>query len=128
MTNLRRALLVLALVTTIPLFFAGSASADKVTSRIRGQPDKPASADDAHQAGEADSSCQSCAEQHDKIFDLAVLRPLDAIGLFCGAGLMIPAAALGLVGGMEPVQDAWDLLVLSSWESLVDRPLGHWGS
>ncbi|MCS5638379.1 MAG: hypothetical protein NZ990_17840 [Myxococcota bacterium] len=128
MTNLRRASLVLALVTTIPLFLAGSAGADKVTSRISGQPDKPASADDAHQADEAGPTCQSCAEQHDKIFDLAVLRPLDAAAVFCGAALMIPASALGLVGGMEPVQDAWDLLVLTSWESLVDRPLGHWGS
>jgi len=45
-----------------------------------------------------------------------------------GVVLMVPATAFGLVGGTEPVEDAWDLLVLTSWESLVDRPLGHWGS
>jgi hypothetical protein len=29
------------------------------------------------------------------------------------------------MGGMEVVEDSWDILVLSNWESLVDRPLGE---
>ncbi len=62
-------------------------------------------------------------------FDILVLRPLDAAALVSGAGLMIPASVFGLLGGgMEVVDDSWDILVLTSWESLVDRPLGDFGS
>lgn len=61
-------------------------------------------------------------------FDILVLRPLDAAALVCGAGMMIPASVFGLMGGMEVVDDSWDILVLASWESLVDRPLGDFGS
>ena len=61
-------------------------------------------------------------------FDILVLRPLDAAALVSGAGLMIPASVFGLMGGMEVVDDSWDILVLTSWESLVDRPLGDFGS
>lgn len=103
MSEARRALIALVALVSILGVPIGSATADETAADGR-------------------------TEMVNKAFDAVVLRPLDAVGLFCGAGLMIPAAALGLVGGMEPVQDAWDLLVLSSWESLVDRPLGHWGS
>lgn len=128
MTKLTNSSLVLTTVLGTFLLFPGSVGADSVTSRITGQPEKTTSAEDVHHGAEAGSECQDCTEQHNKIFDLAVLRPLDAGALLCGAALMVPATALSLVGGMEPVEDAWDLLVLSSWESLVDRPLGHWGS
>ena len=58
-------------------------------------------------------------------FDILVLRPLDAVAVVAGAGLMIPASVFGLMGGMEVVEDSWDILVLTNWESLVDRPLGE---
>ena len=77
-------------------------------------------------AGDAGDSGHE--EMANKAFDAVVLRPLDAGALLSGGVLMVPATAFGLVGGTEPVEDAWDLLVLTSWESLVDRPLGHWGS
>ena len=64
----------------------------------------------------------------DKAFDVIVLRPLDAAALACGTVLMVPAGILGAIGGGEAVSDAWDLLVVSSWEALVDRPLGRWDS
>ena len=61
-------------------------------------------------------------------FDVLILRPLDAAALVSGAGLMIPASAFGLIGGREAVDDSWDILILRNWESLVDRPLGDFGS
>jgi len=68
------------------------------------------------------------AHLFDQVFDVMVLRPLDAAALLGGGVLMVPATALGAIGGKEVVQDSWDLLILTSWENLVDRPLGQWGS
>ncbi|MDG2334992.1 MAG: hypothetical protein P8Q97_12260 [Myxococcota bacterium] len=79
-------------------------------------------------AEESESDTSSAGEVVDKTFDALVLRPLDGAALVCGGVLMIPAALFGSVGGKESVADAWDLLVLTTWESLVDRPLGRWGS
>ena len=91
----------------------------------------------------------------DQVFDAAILRPLDAVALVFGIALMAPAAAMGLLpvttyglaggvkgvvgeaygfpdgfvegseDGVEGVQDSWDLLIMTSWESLVERPLGE---
>ena len=116
MMRIKREWVDLAHGITLPLFAAGTASADKVTSRIRSAGVKPATFSEEQRA------------EVNKAFDAVVLRPLDAGALLCGAVLMVPAATFGLMGGTEPVEDAWDLLVLTSWESLVDRPLGHWGS
>ena len=65
------------------------------------------------------------AAAFDKAFDVLILRPLDAAAVVAGVGLMIPASVFGLMGGMEVVEDSWDILVLTNWESLVDRPLGE---
>ncbi|MDE0884161.1 MAG: hypothetical protein OSB70_01370 [Myxococcota bacterium] len=78
--------------------------------------------------GDADAASSNFDEVVDKAFDVIVLRPLDAAALACGTVLMVPAGILGAIGGGEAVSDAWDLLVVSSWEALVDRPLGRWDS
>jgi hypothetical protein len=87
----------------------------------------PANAEEAAPADSAGASVPY-AKYANGAFDILVLRPLDAAALVSGAGLMIPASVFGLMGGMEVVDDSWDILVLTSWESLVDRPLGDFGS
>jgi len=77
---------------------------------------------------DADDDSDRTTEQIDQVFDVVVLRPLDAAALLCGGVLMVPATILGAIGGKEVVQDSWDLLILTSWENLVDRPIGQWGS
>ena len=98
------------------------------TLTLAAAPPASASADTAPADPSAELISPPYPNEFMKAFDVIVLRPLEAGALACGVALMVPAAAMGLVGGTEPVSDSWDLLVLTSWESLVDRPLGHWGS
>ncbi len=61
----------------------------------------------------------------EKGLDAVVLRPLGAITLLFGGALVVPAATIGAAGGMESVDNVFDVFVRMPWENLVDAPLGR---
>ncbi len=112
LTQLRKIVLAAGFVMAVAAAPVYSASADEA-----------AAPDDSNQTSSAYTA--EFSKAFDKAFDVLILRPLDAAAVVAGAGLMIPASVFGLMGGMEVVEDSWDILVLTNWESLVDRPLGE---
>lgn len=61
----------------------------------------------------------------DRAFDAVVLRPLGALSVVAGAGMLVPAVLLGAPGGSEVIDDAYDVFLRTPWENLVDAPLGR---
>jgi len=61
----------------------------------------------------------------DRAFDAAVLRPLGAAAVLAGAVLLVPAALVTAPGGMESVDNAYDVFLRMPLENLIDTPLGE---
>ena len=59
------------------------------------------------------------------LFDCTVLRPLGFATALVGGAFFLPAALLTSPGGMESVEDAYEVFVASPVEHTFKRPLGE---
>ena len=60
-----------------------------------------------------------------KLFDFTVLRPLGFAATLVGGAFFLPAALLTSPGGMESIEDAYEIFVTSQVEYTFKRPLGE---
>ena len=63
--------------------------------------------------------------QTDRAFDAMVLRPLGAMGVVLGAVILVPAALVSAPGGMESLDNAYDVFLRMPLDNLVNAPLGR---
>jgi hypothetical protein len=60
-----------------------------------------------------------------KLFDCTVLRPLGFAATLVGGAFFLPAALLTSPGGMESIEDAYEIFVTTPVEHTFKRPLGE---
>ncbi len=60
-----------------------------------------------------------------KVFDAGLLRPLGLLTVAVGAGLAVPACIMALPGGLDTVNECYDLFVGDAIRYTVERPLGE---
>lgn len=58
------------------------------------------------------------------VFDVVILRPLGLAAAVVGAALFVPAALITAPGGLDPVREAWELLVIVPGKNVFTRSLG----
>jgi len=63
--------------------------------------------------------------QVDRTFDAMVLRPLGAAGVVLGAVILVPAALVSAPGGMESLDNAYDVFLRMPLDNLINAPLGR---
>ena len=61
----------------------------------------------------------------ERTFDAVLLRPLGAMAVVLGGVLILPAALFAAPGGMESVDNAYDVFVRTPLDNLVNAPLGR---
>jgi len=59
-------------------------------------------------------------------FDVLILRPLGVVASVIGAGLFIPSALITAPNGLDSVEEAWRMFVITPAEHVYMRPIGDW--
>ncbi len=57
-------------------------------------------------------------------FDVVLLRPCGLVATLIGFGFFVPAAVVTAPGGLDSIEEAWEIFVSVPAEWTFERPLG----